>query len=487
MIYCSVAVGVAIQRTNGVWMHDKELKVKYADFHKKQGASNVTASLGMVNVKYDHPLRAIVKHTTNTTQDHPTRLGRPGLRQAWVPLRLGKHSRMIDSYADVVRKGTNHRSTDYLLASFMDVAEGNFIVKRMGNKKVDEDTANCARVDIGKIKVITHCMEAINHKMRLMVGVIQYIIRIAEEQVVFICNSDFRCECTCHDREDEQTHFSEAVEEDDDEAGIEDNRSLVDGSNDSRSFIDETPIDSCEHGEGTGDEFLQRPGYEESGVHDMTADVVKAHLLGNQTHDHEGVLLLGAAESGYPQGSLKDDGLGPLGPTGHCANLVLQPTVQALGNIKDFEPGPIRPMSCHFGLVFNNTGNNLEVVLEDILVNNTSEFPRNMSADFFPGKLHHGIRLFSAGSQIGKERRQQPPFSDNTACMEVADEAIVEQITVGAEQAQNIGAKSSTPVNSGDDLSSCFEIFAVAIAGVMALRSPVWILSVAVGISRCSD
>ncbi|GAB2293098.1 Serine/arginine-rich splicing factor 12, partial [Dionaea muscipula] len=34
---CSVATEVAIQRTNGVWIKDKELKVKLADFQKQKG------------------------------------------------------------------------------------------------------------------------------------------------------------------------------------------------------------------------------------------------------------------------------------------------------------------------------------------------------------------------------------------------------------------------------------------------------------------
>ncbi|GAB2276253.1 hypothetical protein Dimus_010984 [Dionaea muscipula] len=34
---CSVAAEVAIQKTNGVWMHDKELRVKFADYHRNKG------------------------------------------------------------------------------------------------------------------------------------------------------------------------------------------------------------------------------------------------------------------------------------------------------------------------------------------------------------------------------------------------------------------------------------------------------------------
>ncbi|GAB2297880.1 hypothetical protein Dimus_031964 [Dionaea muscipula] len=151
---CSVAAGVAIQRTNVVWMHDKELKVKFANFHKKQGASNVTASLGVVRGKNDHPSKGHSTDTRQTRHKITQTVRRPGLRKVWVPLRMGKHSRMTDSYVDVVRKGissqeeipmikvdtigngwlyrsavasfADHCSTDYLLASFMDVAEGNF-------------------------------------------------------------------------------------------------------------------------------------------------------------------------------------------------------------------------------------------------------------------------------------------------------------------------------------------------------------------------
>ncbi|GAB2299275.1 hypothetical protein Dimus_033346 [Dionaea muscipula] len=34
---CSVAAEVAIQKTNGLWIQDKELKVKIADFEGNQG------------------------------------------------------------------------------------------------------------------------------------------------------------------------------------------------------------------------------------------------------------------------------------------------------------------------------------------------------------------------------------------------------------------------------------------------------------------
>ncbi|GAB2271563.1 hypothetical protein Dimus_006396, partial [Dionaea muscipula] len=153
---CSVAAEVAIKRTNGVWMHDKELKVKMADYHTQQGASratdspgevkgNVAASLGAVRAKFVRPVRNLVQHISNTSHVQSLRQRSPGLRMAWVPVRKGKHVSRVESYADAVRKGTrpqedvpmvrvdtigngwlyrsvvaslaDHRSTDYLLDS----------------------------------------------------------------------------------------------------------------------------------------------------------------------------------------------------------------------------------------------------------------------------------------------------------------------------------------------------------------------------------
>ncbi|GAB2303610.1 hypothetical protein Dimus_037597 [Dionaea muscipula] len=71
--------------------------------------------------------------------------------------------------------------------------------------QVEDDTANCTRCDIGKVKISTSISSAINYQMKLIVGWKTFMIRVAEEQSTFISNSNFSCGCLCHRREDEQT------------------------------------------------------------------------------------------------------------------------------------------------------------------------------------------------------------------------------------------------------------------------------------------
>ncbi|GAB2295402.1 hypothetical protein Dimus_029573 [Dionaea muscipula] len=106
--------------------------------------------------------------------------------------------------------------------------------------QIDEDTAKGARFDVGKVKVFTQMMSAINQMMHLMVGSKLYPIRVSEEQAVFICNSDFRCECTCYGKEDKETPSQLLSDEDDDVAEGGDVSLLDSEDMVSRSFIAET-------------------------------------------------------------------------------------------------------------------------------------------------------------------------------------------------------------------------------------------------------
>ncbi|GAB2269222.1 hypothetical protein Dimus_004150 [Dionaea muscipula] len=105
--------------------------------------------------------------------------------------------------------------------------------------QIDEDTAKCSRFVVGKVKVSTTTRSVINQEMRLVVGTKPFVIRIAEEQAVFICNSDFRCGCMCHVKEDEQSCTPVLAEEDDDVAGGGDGLHLDNSDDDLRSFITE--------------------------------------------------------------------------------------------------------------------------------------------------------------------------------------------------------------------------------------------------------
>ncbi|GAB2293099.1 hypothetical protein Dimus_027312, partial [Dionaea muscipula] len=131
-------------------------------------------------------------------------------------------------------------------------------------------------------------MAVINQVMRLMVGIIPFDIRVAEEHAVFICNSDFRCRCTCHEREDEQYLSTEVDEDGDDAARKEAERSLDDDSSDFVSFVADSQNDSCapRNGSANGnvDGFLQDSGCEETrepGLPRINLEVVLGNPLVN--------------------------------------------------------------------------------------------------------------------------------------------------------------------------------------------------------------
>ncbi|GAB2274347.1 hypothetical protein Dimus_009111 [Dionaea muscipula] len=158
---CEVAANVAIQTTNGLWVHDKEFKVKNAVFAHKDGAQ---------------------------------------------------------LYAPGTSRGRHDSSTH----------------------QIDEDTAEGARFDIGKVKISTHHMSVINQEMKMLVGAKSFAIRIVEEQAMFICNTDFKCGCICHGKEDKESYTSSKIDD-----GREVERAGSDAISghevsDSRSFIEES-------------------------------------------------------------------------------------------------------------------------------------------------------------------------------------------------------------------------------------------------------
>ncbi|GAB2274956.1 hypothetical protein Dimus_009725 [Dionaea muscipula] len=289
---CSVAAEVAIQRTNGVWMQDRELKVKFAELHKHQGGlwqrkdSIGTKVPDRVYAHKAHPARTKENHAANAIPAHLPRVGRNGSGFALPPSSSAGKTYMANvSYANVVRKESNqkenvptinvdtigngwlyrsvvasfaeHRSTKYPLDSFMTMLEGNLRLREWG---------------IG------------------------------------------RCGCTCHGREDEQLHSSEVAEEDDDVAGEAAGRSLEDDRSTSVSFIVESRDISCAHRDRSGEGFLQGAGCEESRKSAMPVNDEEAHLLGTLSHDNAGKDLLGRLNVTTHEGCFKLPGLGPLGP-----------------------------------------------------------------------------------------------------------------------------------------------------------------------------
>ncbi|GAB2272478.1 hypothetical protein Dimus_007302, partial [Dionaea muscipula] len=164
---------VAIQKTNGTWIKDKELKVKVADFARKnerksigrdrfvenkkdwqdanQHWNNVRVSAGNGSPEHRTSARPVVKQFSSKAQP-----------QRWSFQSRNGKGRI--SYADVVNRGRiqneevsmvkgvgysnwwlhrsavtlfgDHRSPDYLLANYMQQGEEDTFVRRMGNKQV---------------------------------------------------------------------------------------------------------------------------------------------------------------------------------------------------------------------------------------------------------------------------------------------------------------------------------------------------------------
>ncbi|GAB2299886.1 hypothetical protein Dimus_033935 [Dionaea muscipula] len=97
---------------------------------------------------------------------------------------------------------------------------------------IEDDIVKCIRCDIGKVNISTSNPSVINRQMKLVVGWKSFEIRVAEEQSVFICNSNFNCSCWCHRWEDEQLDSGSMGGEDDDvEHGLEDRNTEIEGDN----------------------------------------------------------------------------------------------------------------------------------------------------------------------------------------------------------------------------------------------------------------
>ncbi|GAB2278359.1 RNA recognition motif-containing protein [Dionaea muscipula] len=91
---CEVAAEVAIKRTNGLWLKDKELKVKFADLHKVQG-KKVTQQ--EITIPYSYQGMKMAQRDHNTTRD----LGR--VEAKWVKDADQMHHRKNQSQQDIDR------------------------------------------------------------------------------------------------------------------------------------------------------------------------------------------------------------------------------------------------------------------------------------------------------------------------------------------------------------------------------------------------
>ncbi|GAB2280951.1 Serine/arginine-rich splicing factor 12 [Dionaea muscipula] len=415
---CSVTADVAIQRTNGVWMHDKELKVKFADLHKHQGGlwqrkdSIGTKVPDRVDAHKAHPVRTKENHAATALPAHLPTVRRNGSGFALPP----SSREDISGQRFICQRGKKGIQPE---------GEGNFLVKRMGNRKVlitftsesemnlfiqnhsnqklywfssywgevvqvDEDTAKCTRVDGGR------------------------------EHAVFICNSDFRCGCTCHGREDEQLHSSEVAEEDDDVAGEAAGRSLEDDRSTSVSFISKSQGISPTHRDGSGEGVLQGAGCEEP------------------------------RKSAMP-GLFHATGLGPIRPMSISTGPVLQPALHTKGSIQDLETGSCRPTNQHLGPVFNPAGINLEVELGNALVISNCELPRLRYDAPHVDRFHGWTNLSPDDRQSGEKRGGLLRSAPSPARTELGTRMTAEHITEAEERAQTVTVDLSALEERVDD------------------------------------
>ncbi|GAB2275811.1 RNA recognition motif-containing protein [Dionaea muscipula] len=186
---CMVAAKVAILKTTGLWIDDKELMVKMADFDKSKEKSMKSRGNNVKEVYGDmaRKTRMIERQVRSTEQQ-------------------GKRLNPIGSYADVVRNAGAKEDTvslvrgicvgnDWLYRSVVatfrdhprpDIIFDSFMEQEKDILAIEDDTAKCVRCDIVKIKVFTRCLSVINQQLKLQVGALNYRIRVSEEPAVFI-------------------------------------------------------------------------------------------------------------------------------------------------------------------------------------------------------------------------------------------------------------------------------------------------------------
>ncbi|GAB2270966.1 hypothetical protein Dimus_005823 [Dionaea muscipula] len=146
-LFAKYAVEVAIQKTNGLWISDKELKVKMAELHRNKKKRMIVYG------------KKMVLPAARGNEILPTNGDLPKNTTRWVP-KLSERS----SYANVVKydsvskteiptiKGVSygngwlhrsavaslrdHRSSEDMIDSYMEGGRDNTIVRRMGNKQL---------------------------------------------------------------------------------------------------------------------------------------------------------------------------------------------------------------------------------------------------------------------------------------------------------------------------------------------------------------
>ncbi|GAB2282959.1 hypothetical protein Dimus_039571 [Dionaea muscipula] len=259
---------------------------------------------------------------------------------------------------------------------------------------IDEDTARCVRYDIGKVKVYTKNAAVINSQMILRVGWRSFKIRVAEEQAVFICNSEFNCMCACHGVEDEQPAEDEqtcsATQNRSNASAFNVVRGCSSGSDDEcgRSFIEDSLL-------GGGDSRCEGVVSRDLGEVEMRGcelDRVESLDGGDLGHARSGGFIMGPDQQsrdvtgrlvGHAGSSLLPHASGP-------GDLVLSPVTCTMGESSSRARIPVldgealrsglEPAGLVNGIsepVFNPNGINLRVVLnpDDECLNKSCQGP----------------------------------------------------------------------------------------------------------------
>ncbi|GAB2289630.1 hypothetical protein Dimus_023938, partial [Dionaea muscipula] len=309
---CFMVAEAAIQKTNGIWIFDKELKVKVFEFHRtkvsrrqdKEDLLGPQVVRGTSNpVQRREPIqrlaRWIPKSNVRVSSVYVVKPGRgassmvpdgqrnpctvernssnhheyvPRTRSSFAQaMKTGGQSQEFAYvvkgfpagngwlYRSVVATFDDHQNSDTLLRSFIMQERGDVSVRRLGCKRIlitfpSEERMTSfttttrvkgriglslwkfgpsTRIAVLKGKYGCAAMGFLfTLGMLLVVGWKSFVIRVAEEQSVFICNSDFNRGYLCHKGDDEQSAPGSLRRENDDvEHGTQDNNTEVEGDN----------------------------------------------------------------------------------------------------------------------------------------------------------------------------------------------------------------------------------------------------------------
>ncbi|GAB2275000.1 hypothetical protein Dimus_009768 [Dionaea muscipula] len=253
-----------------------ELRVKFADLYRKQGGKWQRKDSSMarrVNVIDPLPVRNMKNQEEIPTIKVDT------ISNGWL-------------YRSVVATFAEHRSTEYLLDSFMNEVKPWSVTTECSSDR--EVWLSCYGVPVHAWNVGTFC------KIGKVWG-----------DVVQVEDDTAKCE-------DERPHSSEVVEDDDDVEGDGNLRTSRGVCNDSSSFIIASQDVRSVHREGNGVTNTQKSRGEEPRRHDRSAEVSEKHFVEDQPHVSVGNELAVVAESNDVQGFLLDSGPDHSWPKNKC-------------------------------------------------------------------------------------------------------------------------------------------------------------------------